>query len=518
MEIYDTTLREGTQKEDVSFNIEQRIRLAQALHAFGVDYIEGGWPSANAPDVMAFFHKAKSYPFHEKLVAFGSTSMSKNPQEDLNLNGLVESGAKTACIFGKSWIEQVTGQLRITPEENLEKISASVRYLKERGVEVFYDAEHFFDGYKHDREYALKTLEAAVECGASRLILCDTNGGTLPDETLKIVKETYEYLREKGIETLLGIHSHHDAGFSLANSIIVLPYIGHIQCTVNGFGERVGNTDLCELAPTLVIKQGMKLGLKLRNLTRLSQLFYLESHLEPQTRQPYVSPNAFSHTGGVHIDAVAKGVSYEHIIPESVGGRTKISLNTQGGAACIVHHASRLVYELDKKDPETAAKMQELRAELRDLEERKYGIGLNEAEIYLLIEKYFGSLKIPFTIEDWHIQTSGKESSCWIRAQVDGQEQIAEAIAEKGPIDVAYNAITALLSSKYSLDRLEILSYNVRIAESKGAESTVRTEVMFSNGLEFSTVGVSDNIIESGIEALWKAFIYYINKNYINKK
>jgi len=510
LEIYDCTLREGEQAGGVKFSLEDRIKIAKALSEFGVNFIELGWPIHK--DVLEAFLKIKKENLKANIVAFGSTSISKNIKEDRNLNSIIKSKARYACIFGKTWLEHVEKQLKISKEENLEKIFQSIKFLKNNGIDVFYDAEHFFDGFKHNPEYALKTIEKAVEAGASRIILCDTNGGSLPEEIKEAIKKVIAFFKNKKLEIKLGIHMHNDCGLALTNSLEALDYVEQIQGTINGLGERVGNLDLCEFIPLLILKKNIKLNFKLEKLKSLSEIVYKAANLPKQIGQAFVSERAFSHKGGIHIDATTKGASYTHIMPEVLGLNHNFMLTSLGGSACVINAANQFGFSLDKRDEKIRTKINNVLEELKEMEIKGYDIGNILAEQYIIINKHFGNYKIFFKVKNWEITTKKNKSSCYLKLEINMEEVEIKKEIEGGPIDVLYKTLSELLSKKYEcINKLKLVNYKVRIAKSKGVESSVRTRIDFSDGEEFSTVGVSENIIQSSLEALEKAFNYYLN-------
>lgn len=359
LEIYDCTLREGEQAEGASFSLEDRITLCKLLDEFGVDYIELGWPVTNG-EIKKSFEIAQKEVKRAKIVAFGSTSIHPEPAQDRNLNSILETGVNYACIFGKTDKQHIENQLRITPLENLEKIYSSIKFLRDNGLIVFYDAEHFYDAYKKDSSYAIETLVKAIEAGAERIVLCDTNGGSLPDEVKKITEETENILKSKGLETILSVHFHNDCNLALANTLATLHYIGQVQGTINGIGERIGNLNFSEFLPVYMIKLQNKLNVNLRNLKELNEDSFRLCGVSMPEKRAFVGDSAFAHSGGVHIDAEGKGASYTHMNPELVGNKSRIVLNSGGGRSAVIQVAKRFGYELQKQDLEVRTRVDEM--------------------------------------------------------------------------------------------------------------------------------------------------------------
>jgi len=510
LEIYDCTLREGEQASGVQFSVEGRLEIARLADEFGMDFIELGWPINS--EVLETFLKLDN-KLRKKAVAFGSTSLVENPEEDANLNSIVESKVKYACIFGKTWAEHIEKQLKITKEENLKKIETSVKFLKGKDVKVFYDAEHYFDGFKNNPKYALETLKAAVKGGCWRLVLCDTNGGTLTEEVKEILEKTKEFLVENNLNVILGVHFHNDSALVLTNSLESLPYVEHIQGTINGIGERVGNLDFCEFLPLLYLKKGYGLEIKLEKLKQLSDLVYKKSNLPNKFNQAFVSQRAFSHKGGVHIDATLKGASYSNITPEVLGLEHNFILTSLGGKACVVEAARKFDFNLDKKDESTKNKIQEVLDFLKKTEKQGYDLGDIDAEQFIILNKFFGVYKKFFKIKYWEVRTDENKSESYLKLEIEGEEKEITKQVQGGPIESIYDTLKEELVKKYpELKDLRLLDYRVRIVNLKGDGSSVRTRIVFLNEKNFSMVGVSENIIESGLEAIEKAFNYYLNK------
>ncbi len=521
LEIYDTTLREGEQSAGASFSIEDRIAICRHLDNLGVDYIEVGWP-LSSDEVFKSFKECISAVKKAKIVAFGSTSMGKNIIEDRNLNSIVETGVKYACIVGKTPLEHVAKQLNITPEENLKRISESIGFLRENNIQVFYDAEHYFDGFKLDKEYAVKTLISAAEAGAERLILCDTNGGVLPDEAEKIIKETKEAIAGIGISPALGVHFHDDCGLALANTLASLQYVKQVQGTINGIGERVGNLNFSEFLPVYIKKLRKNKGINLKILKDVNEEVFRLSGMDIPESRAFVGDTAFAHKGGIHTDAAVKGISYEHENPEEFGNKRIILLNTLGGRSCVTAVANEFGYRLNKKDKDVKEKISMLFNELALLERKGYRIGAIKAEQFLLIEKYFGNLKSFFEIKEWSVNTSfvnGKEVSRFkVKYRVNSEIKEEELSINGGPVDAAYKTLVKALTKEYpEVGDIKLVDFHVSIAKSRMEESSVRTMITFRNREVFETVGVDTNILQSAIEALVKGFRYYLNRIYSNQ-
>jgi 2-isopropylmalate synthase len=516
IEIYDCTLREGEQAEGASFSFKDRIELCERLDDFGVDYIELGWPLASQ-EIFDAFRVALNSVKRAKIVAFGSTSIRKNPSEDYNLNSIVQTGVKYACIFGKSSVEQVEKQLGLTKEENLKKIYESIGYLREKGIIVFYDAEHYFEGFKKDEEYVLKTIFYAAKAGAERIILCDTTGGILPDEARWITEQTKEFLLSHGFNVELGVHFHDDSGLALANTLSCLPYIKQVQGTINGIGERLGNLNFSEFLPVYMKKMKNPLDIDLKKLKEINETgFRLAGINIPETRA-FVGDSAFMHKGGVHIDATLKGASYEHESPEEFGNKRMLLLNSLGGRNSVIKIAREFGYELDKNNPEVDKKISELFEELKSYEVKRYKIGSLNAEQFLLINKYFGKEYVNFRILEWEIHTrmmDGKEKSFFnVVCELDGRKIEESLSIEGGPVNAAFKTLVRILEENYpEIKNLHIKDFHVSIAVQNKEASAVRTQITFQDGEEFDTVGVHNNILGSAIEALEKGFRYYLLK------
>jgi 2-isopropylmalate synthase len=514
IKIFDTTLRDGTQSAEVNLSVRDKIEIALALDDFGIDYIELGWPGSNPKDMEAYLEVAK-LKLKAKIVAFGATRRKGlRVEEDPNLKAILDSKASSACIFGKTWLLHVGKQLKMSSQENLAAIKESVEYLKSKGLLVFYDLEHFFDGFKDDEKYALECMKVAANAGADCLVLCDTNGGCLPNEVSKVVEEVKEYMNKEGITGKLGAHFHNDSGTAVANTLAAVEAgVQEIQGTINGFGERAGNADLCQVIPNLMLKKGITLGVKLDKLTDLSRKIYTLANVKPQSSQPYVGKNAFSHKGGIHVDAVMKGASYEHIDPVTVGNRRDIVLSDLSGKANIVEVARKFGFKVKKDNPDVATMLKEV----ENLEKKGYDIGDLNAEQCLLADKYFGKKNGYFKIDTWKITTeqrNGEFSECVLTGTVDGKNREVVAPVHGGPVDAIFNALMKMVATNYKkIKSVKLINYKVMIAEDQGAESSVRVYIEFRDGKEeWGTVGVSGNILEASLEAIEKGFRYFLVK------
>jgi 2-isopropylmalate synthase len=509
--IYDTTLRDGTQGEGVNFSMEDKVRIARRLDEFGVHYIEGGWPGSNPKDV-AFFRQMQSVPLRNaKLACFGSTRRPGTPAaQDGNLQKLVESKAAVATIYGKSWDFQVVEALNTTLDENLAMISESVAFLKPHFEEVVYDAEHFFDGYKGNRDYALKTLRAAEAAGAACLVLCDTNGGTLPHEVVAIVRDVRVHVKAP-----LGIHVHNDGDCAVANTLLaVLEGVDHVQGTVNGVGERCGNANLCSIIPDLMLKMKMdaipagKLG-DLRELSRFVSEMY---NRQPFTHQPYVGDSAFAHKGGMHVSAVTKHPeTYEHVNPDLVGNHRRVLVSELAGQSNVLWKAAQRGLDLGKNTPETKRILETL----KDLENQGYEFEGAEASFELLMEKATGRYTPAFDLEAWRViveQRGGAQTVSEATIKLSVKDVPEHTAAEgNGPVSALDAALRKALEDFYpNLKSMALRDYKVRILEgTQGTSAKTRVLITSGDGRDtWGTVGVGYNIIEASWLALVDSIEY----------
>jgi len=505
LKIYDTTLRDGTQGEGISFSVADKLLIAEKLDQFGVDYIEGGFPGSNPRDIT-FFQEARHLRLrHARLAAFGSTRRAGvRPEEDAQLRTLLDSGMPVLTIVGKTWNLHVTEILRTTLEENLAMIEDSARHLVGAGREVIHDAEHFFDGYKADPDYALRTLAAAFRGGASNLTLCDTNGGTMVDEFRDIVARV---VQEFGAERV-GVHCHNDSGLGVALSLAgVTAGASLVQGTINGYGERVGNANLTTILPNLFLKLGRTAHCQpqLGQLRELSLFFDDLANLRPDPKAPYVGHSAFAHKGGLHANAAGTVArSYEHIDPALVGNRTRVLVSDMAGRTSLTLKARELGIELDERRPE----MKGLIDELKDREFRGYEYEAADASFRLLVERHLGSRRSFFEVEGYRViieQHRGElVAEATVKLKVEGRT-IHTVAEDAGPVGALDRALRLALEGTYPVLRDVVLrDYKVRILEGNRG-SGARTRVLIESGdgaRIWGTVGVSDNIIDASWEAL----------------
>lgn len=519
VKIFDTTLRDGTQGEKVAFSAEDKLHVAKQLDALGIDYIEGGWPGSNPRD-MEFFRLAAGATFsHAKIVAFGSTCRADNaPEDDKNLSLLIEADTPAVAIFGKSWLLHVTNALQITPEENLRIIRESVAYLKSHGKEVIYDAEHFFDGYKADSDYTLNTLKAAEAAGADNITLCDTNGGTLPHEITEIIEE----IRPQ-VKTPLGIHAHNDCELGVANAIAAVR-AGCVlaQGTINGYGERCGNTNLCSLIPNLQLKQDYQCipDAQLEQLTSISRYVSEVANLKPNIRQPYVGRSAFAHKGGIHVSAVMKNArTYEHIQPGQVGNRRRVLVSDLSGKSNVKYKAVELGLQLDKHE----AQIPGIVNELKKLENKGFQFEAAEASFELLVQRMTGEWDDFFSIEGFRIiveknVSGGSRTEATLRLKVNNKMEHCAAEGN-GPVHALDKALRKALRKFYpEVMDMQLTDYKVRVLNEKdGTGADVRVLIdSAEHGNTWGTVGVSSNIIDASWQALTESFSYFLAQKATN--
>jgi 2-isopropylmalate synthase len=511
VQIYDTTLRDGAQSEYISFSVEDKLRIAKKLDELGVHYIEGGWPGSNPKDIE-FFERVKDLRLRARVVPFGSTKRrGSQVEEDQNIRALLDTGMKTVCIVGKSWDLHVIHVLRTDLEENLRMIQDSVEYLKSKGLEVIFDAEHFFDAYKSNPSYALETLKAAQE--ADCIVLCDTNGGTLPLEVQEIIGDV-----QREIKTPLGIHAHNDADMAVANTIVAVRMgVGHVQGTINGFGERCGNANLCSIIPNIKLKLGIDCVTdgQLKKLTEVSRFVSEIANVRPQYNMPYVGESAFAHKGGIHVDAVLKKAeTYEHIRPELVGNRRRMLVSELAGKSTIMLKAEEYGLDLKKDTPET----RKILAKLKEMEKQGYQFEGAEASFELLMKKALGMYKSFFELEGFRVTVDARDdeliAEATVKVRVDGKEEHTAAEGN-GPVNALDNALRKALEKFYPvLKDMHLSDYKVRVLdEKKGTAAKVRVLIQSSDKKSsWGTVGVSENIIEASWIALADSIDYKLMK------
>ncbi|MEP2775296.1 MAG: citramalate synthase [Luteolibacter sp.] len=503
--IYDTTLRDGTQGEGFQLSGLDKLRIAKRLDQFGVDYIEGGWPGSNPKDVE-FFQEAKSLDLkHAKLAAFGSTRRANiKVEEDPQVRLLLEAETPVVTIFGKSWDLHVTEILRTTPDENRAMIRDTVGHLVKNGREVVYDAEHFFDGYKDNAEHALSTLKAAADGGASCLVLCDTNGGTLPGEIAEICGAVQKHLPE----TPFGIHTHNDCELAVANAIAAVDAgASQVQGTINGYGERTGNCNLTSVIPILQLKMGIDAVPELEKLRDLSYFVDDVSNNPHFARAPFIGRTAFAHKGGMHVNAVQKlARSYEHILPESVGNKQEILVSELSGQSNILLKAEQLGMPLAKGAPEALA----ILSKIKELEHEGYSFEAAGGTLELLIRRELGNYEKPFEAREYHTSfrqyRDGHKPVCeaTVKMEVGGEMEltVAEGNGVVNALDIALRK--ALLPFYPEIAEVSLVDYKVRILDGHDA-TAAKTRVLIVSGhgkKTWSTVGVSENIIEASWIAL----------------
>jgi len=515
--IYDTTLRDGAQAEEVSFTLEDKIRIVKEIDRLGIHYVEGGWPGANITDEQ-FFQEIKNYELkNTKIVAFGSTIHKNNtPENDPNLKAILKSKVKTATIFGKSWDIHVKEALKINLEENLRIIRDSLRYLKQKELEVIYDAEHFFDGYKANREYALRTLKVASEAGVDWIVLCDTNGGSLPDEIRDIFLDV-----KNNIKIPLGIHTHNDSDLAVANTLIAVQ-AGALQVhgTINGFGERCGNANLCSVIPNLKLKLGIDCikDEQLASLKEVSRYVYELANIKPNKHQPYVGDSSFAHKGGVHVSAILKNPqTYEHIKPELIGNQRRVLISELSGKSNIIKKAKEFNIDLKTSDPV----VREILKELKELESKGFQFEAAEASFELLMSKTLGIQKRYFELIGFRVINEKRKgdvspiSEATIQLKVGGEIEHTAAMGN-GPVNALDNALRKALYRFYpQLKEVELLDYKVRVLE-KGHGTGSQVRVLVESGDKhgtWGTVGVSENIVEASWQAIVDSLIYKLYKN-----
>ncbi len=521
LQLYDTTLRDGAQREGISFTVEDKLKITRKLDELGIHFIEGGWPGSNPKD-DEFFARARSLSLSNAiLVAFGSTRRPNiEADSDTNLRALVAAGTRVVTLVGKSWDLHVTGVLETTLEENLRMIADSIRYLKSKGLRVFFDAEHFFDGYKANPDYALRTVQAAAEAGSEVVILCDTNGGAMPGE---ITGAFGAALRAAPVP--LGIHAHNDGELAVANTLsAVQAGATQVQGTINGYGERCGNANLCSVIPTLKLKMGIDCitDEQLAKLTEVSRYVSEIANLSPDAYLPYVGASAFTHKAGLHVSGMAKNEqSYQHIDPELVGNRGRVVVSELSGRGSIIYKARERGLAL----PPDSEQVRRVLEHIKSMESRGFQYDIAEASFELLIRRAQPDYKPPFELVDFMVVVEKRRRP----PTVAGEEMLAEAVVKvsvgdrlmhtaaegNGPVNALDAALRKALVQFYpSLSGVKLIDYKVRaLDETEGTASRVRVLIESSDGEhEWRTVGSSTNIIEASWLALADSLEYWLIK------
>jgi 2-isopropylmalate synthase len=512
--IYDTTLRDGSQGEGVNFSAVDKLRIAEKLDAFGIHYIEGGWPGSNPKD-MEFFRQVRRRKFkHAQVAAFSMTRRrGVSVENDELMRMLLEAETPVITIVGKTWLLHVLEVLRATPDENLAMIGDTIKFFKDHGKTVFYDAEHSFDGYKNEPEYALATWQAAEKAGADGIVLCDTNGGCLPNEIGRITA-----VAKSKLSAEIGIHTHNDCGFGVANAIAAIEAgATQVQGTINGYGERTGNCNLTSVIPTLALKMGRKC-VPPKSLPKLQELSHFVDEIanfKPDPRQPWVGSTAFAHKGGMHVHAVGKiANSYEHISPEAVGNSRRVLVSDMSGRSNIVAKARELGFKLAPEAPELKA----ILTAIKELESQGVEFEAAEASLALLLRKHLRHQPARFSVEGYHVsmRSHANASVCEATVKVRVGDEFSHNVADgDGPVNALDGALRQALSKFYpELTKLKLTDYKVRIIDG-GTGTAARTRVLIvtSDGKrEWGTVGVSENIITASLQALADSMEYALMK------
>ena len=504
--VYDSTLRDGAQAQGISFSVEDKIKIVQRLDELGISYIEAGNPGSNPKDMVFFQRVADLKLNNAKIIAFGSTRKVKaSVEQDSNLQSLLDAKTPAVAIFGKSWDYQVTDILRTTLDENLSMIGDTIRFLKQHGKEVVFDAEHFFDGYKANSDYAMQTLKAAADAGADTLCLCDTNGGTFPSDVYAITEKAVQQFKAQ-----IGIHCHNDSEMAVANSVAAVQAgATQVQGTINGIGERCGNANLCSIIPNLQLKLGMQCipDASMSKLTSVARYVSEIANMTYNEKAAYVGNDAFSHKGGMHIDAVSKdSVSYEHINPEVVGNARHILVSEVAGRSALLDKIRQVDTTLNKDSAET----KRILDHLKDLEHEGYQFEGAESSFQLLVRKLLGKHRPFFELHEYEVNihepsANGINSSVVIKISVDGQEEVTAAEGD-GPVNALDKAVRKALERFYpAIAEIKLTDYKVRVLDSdKASAAKVRVLIESRDQYEsWTTIGVSTDIVD----ASWRALI-----------
>jgi 2-isopropylmalate synthase len=510
--IYDTTLRDGTQGTGISFSTLDKIRVAERLDDFGVHYIEGGWPGSNPKDAAFFEEAAKRTWKKAKITAFGMTRRGKlKVEDDPQVQMLLDAKTPAVTIVGKTWPLHVTEVFQVSLEENLAMIADTVAYLKKHGREVLYDAEHFFDSFRDDPEYSLKTIKTAVDAGADLVVLCETNGGALPEWVEEVTRKAMAHIGQP-----VGIHTHNDGGVGVANALAaVRAGANQVQGTINGYGERVGNCNLITVMPNLQLKMGIDLGIDLTRLRELAHFVDELANVPHDIRAPYVGPAAFTHKGGLHVHAVQKlARSYEHVDPALVGNERIITISDMSGQSNVLVRAEAMGLTFAKGDPAVAM----ILAEVKRLESEGYEFEAAEASFELLIRKMLGKHSAAFELLEYHVShrhRAGNETcEATVKLRING-ENVYTVDEGDGPVNALDKALRKALTPAFpSITRMKLADYKVRIIDSgTGTAAKTRVAVVSTDAARtWGTVGVSTNIIDASWEALVAAVEYHLMK------
>lgn len=509
---YDSTLRDGAQAQGVSFSVEDKLKVVQRLDQLGIGYIEAGNPGSNPKDLEFFARVSALNLQHAKIIAFGSTRrIGIRAEEDKNLQSLLSANTQAVAIFGKSWDYQVTEILRTTLDENLAMIADTIAYLKAQGKEVVFDAEHFYDGYKANADYALRSLQAAAEAGADVLALCDTNGGSFPDEIHRITAEVVARFPQQQI----GIHCHNDCEMAVANSVAAVQAgATQVQGTMNGIGERCGNANLVSIIPNLQLKLGLEVisAVQLSELTAAARFVSEVANVAFNDKAPYVGHDAFAHKGGMHIDAVNKNPkSYEHIHPAMVGNERHILVSEVAGRGAILRKLQQIDPSLTKESDAAVHVLEHLKA----LEHEGYQFENAESSFDLLMQKLLGTFTPFFSLKQYHVNiyepaADGLNSSATIHVSVNGKESSATAQGQ-GPVNALDKAMRQALAPFYpGIKDIKLVDYKVRVLDSNQATAAKVRVLIESTDLQdnWTTIGVSTDIIEASWLALKDALEY----------
>lgn len=518
VDIFDTTLRDGAQTEGISYSVRDKLHIVEKLDALGVAYIEGGWPGSNPKDDRFFAEAKKLKLRHAQLTAFGSTRRAPSAKKDPNLKALLKAGTQTLTIFGKTWDLHVRDVLRVSLDDNLKRIEDSVAFLKKRGRDVIYDAEHFFDGYKDNPEYAVKTLDAAVQGGADVVVFCDTNGGSLPEDVASIIRSV-----KIGLQVPLGIHAHNDSELAVAISLAaVAAGCRQVQGTINGYGERCGNANLLSLIVILQHKLGYRCipENKLKELSEISRYVAEVSNMMPHPNRPFVGSSAFAHKGGIHVNAVMKNPrTYEHIDPALVGNQRKILVSELSGRSSLVLKAQQMALDLSKETPQA----KKLLKRIQELEHDGYQFEAAEGSMELLLQRQLKRLKPFFELEGFRViieKWNGELfSEATIKLHVNGVEELATAEGD-GPVNALDNAIRKALKQFYpNLSEMHLSDFKVRVLDEKAGTAAKVRVLIESRDAEGSwgTMGVSHNIIEASWQALVDSVEYKLLRDQKSK-